>query len=475
MTRPTEPARIAVLDIGKTNLKLLVASDDGWPLETHSIPNAANTSSPYLAYDLAGLEEWFLDTLAKVSQRHAIGAVIATAHGCGAVLVDADRPVLPMMDYEAVCPPAIDEAYARMVPPYGEVFCGIGAGAMRLAKQLLWQESAFPAEFSRAKAYLTTAQFFAMRLGGRAASEISQLAAQGHIWDLRRHQPSTVMRERGWARLLPQPAPAGVSLGTVSEAVAMRTGLARSTEVLCGVHDSNANLFRYKAAGLADASILSTGTWMIGFQRDLDPDKLDADRAMVLNIDVDGESVPSTLTMTGREYHLICKGKDAAAADAAVLAALPTLVARGMLALPSFVGDDGLFPGAGHRGRTIGPAPETPAEWQALAVLYAAFSANRCLDLLGSSNRIVIDGGFATNLPFARCLAALRPSQSVSVSQSHDGTALGAALLWRRFSRTRPVSSVVLEAVTPLGEAGFDRPGLSAAYQSWITLSEQTP
>jgi sugar (pentulose or hexulose) kinase len=473
MTQPAEPARIAVLDIGKTNLKLQVSSDDGWPLETYSIPNAAHTSSPYLAYDLAGLESWFLDALAKASRRHAIGAVIATAHGCGAVLVDADKPVLPMMDYEAVSPPDIDQAYARIAPPYREVFCGIGAGAMRLAKQLLWQETAFPAEFARAKAYLTTAQYFAMRLGGRAASEISQLAAQGHIWDLSRHQASTVMRERGWAHLLPQPAPAGASLGTVSEAVANRTGLKRSTEILCGVHDSNANLFRYKAAGLADASILSTGTWMIGFQRDLDPDKLDARRAMVLNIDVDGENVPSSLTMTGREYHLICKQEGAA--DAAVLAALPPLLARGTLALPSFVGDDGLFPGAAHRGRIIGPAPETAAEWQALAVLYAAFCANRCLDLLGSTKRIVIDGGFAANLPFARCLAALRPSQSVSVSQCRDGTALGAALLWRRFERTRPVSSVVLEAVTPLGEDGFDRRGLAKAYQSWVAFSEQAP
>jgi sugar (pentulose or hexulose) kinase len=473
MTRPTEPTRIAVFDIGKTNLKLLVASDDGWPLEIHSIPNVANASGPYLAYDLASLEEWFLDALAKVSQRHAIGAVIATAHGCGAVLVDEDKPVLPMMDYEAVSPPEIDEIYARIAPAYREVFCGIGAGAMRLAKQLLWQESAFPAEFARAKTYLTTAQFFAMRLGGRAASEISQLAAQGHIWDLIRHQPSSVMRERGWARLLPQRVPAGALLGRVSEAVVKRTGLARSTEILCGVHDSNANLFRYKAAGMADASILSTGTWMIGFQRDLDPDKLDATRAMVLNIDVDGENVPSTLTMTGREYDLI--RKENSAADAAVHAALPTLVTRGTLALPSFIGEDGLFPGAAHRGRIIGLAPETPAEWQALAVLYAAFSANRCLDALGSSKRIIIDGGFAANQPFARCLAALRPAQRVSVSQSPDGTALGAALLWRRFARRLPVSSVVLEAVTPLGEAGFDRSTLSAAYRSWTALSEQTP
>src|SRR4029077_15020255 len=87
-TPSTGPARIAVLDVGKTNLKLLVASEDGWPLETHTIPNGPNTAGPFLAYDLAGLEEWFLDTLAVVSQRHAIGAVIATAHGCGAVLVD---------------------------------------------------------------------------------------------------------------------------------------------------------------------------------------------------------------------------------------------------------------------------------------------------------------------------------------------------------------------------------------------------
>src|SRR3954463_1871796 len=105
MTLPTAQPRIAVLDIGKTNLKLLVASEDGWPLETHAIPNATNIAGPYLAYDLAGLEEWFLDALAAVSKRHAIGAVIATAHGCGAVLVDGNKPVLPMMDYEAVPPP----------------------------------------------------------------------------------------------------------------------------------------------------------------------------------------------------------------------------------------------------------------------------------------------------------------------------------------------------------------------------------
>src|SRR6267142_1950760 len=178
--------------------------------------------------------------------------------------------------------PGLHPRIARCFAASGSAQCGsLSSSSGRKAR--------FPSNLC-AKTYLTTAQFFAMRLGGRAASEISQLAAQGHIWDLVRHQPSSVMRERGWAHLLPQRIPAGAMLGTVSEAVVKRTGLARSTEVLCGVHDSNANLFRYKAAGMADASILSTGTWMIGFQRGLALAKLDATRAMVLNIDVDGEN-----------------------------------------------------------------------------------------------------------------------------------------------------------------------------------------
>jgi hypothetical protein len=56
---------------------------------------------------------------------------------------------------------------------------------------------------------------------------------------------------------------------------------------------------------------------MICFQRDFDPDGLDASRAVVLNIDVDGANVPSTLIMTGREYDLI--RQQAGVADQPVL------------------------------------------------------------------------------------------------------------------------------------------------------------
>jgi sugar (pentulose or hexulose) kinase len=204
---------------------------------------------------------------------------------------------------------------------------------------------------------------------------------------------------------------------------------------------------------------------MIGFVRGRGVETLRAHRAMVSNLDVDGRPVASTLTMTGREYALL--SGEGAASDADALSAVPQLLARGTLALPSFVPDPGAFPGSGGRGRIAGPPPRTPAERRALASLYAAFTAHLCLSALGAETPVVVDGGFAPNVAFCRLLATLRPAQPVSASQSRDGTALGAALLWKRFTRTEPVGSVALDLMSPAAV-----PGLPQAWTRWLEQAD---
>lgn len=460
---------VAVLDIGKTNLKILVSTADGEPVDQVSRAHDFLRSEPYPSIDVDGIIAWLIESLSDLSKRHAIGAIVTTAHGCGAVLVDEAGPVLPMMDYEAATPADIDALYAELAPPFGEVFCATGPGAMQLGKQLLWQSRLDPTSFARARHHLTTAQYVAWRLGGRPASEISQIAAQGHLWDPRERRFSSLVRRQGWERLYPPFARAGEMLGSLAPEAAARTGLAPDTQVLCGVHDSNANLFRYKAAGLSDRTILSTGTWMIGFERTCPLERLDGARAMVSNVDVDGAPVASTLTMTGREYAILAG--NAAADSEAVEQALSDLVARGTLALPSFVEHDGVFRGSARKGHIVGPPPQSPAESRALAALYAAFTAHACLDCLGSDAAIVVDGGFATNRAFGRILAALRPAHPVAMSRQKDGTALGAALLWKRFTRREPVSSVALDSIEPISI-----PGLRETASRWAMLArEQAP
>jgi sugar (pentulose or hexulose) kinase len=464
---PSADRVVAVLDIGKTNLKILIATADGAPVEAVSRPHDFLRSEPYPSIDIDGIIAWLVDSLGELATRHRVDAIVTTAHGCAAVLTDADGPVLPMMDYEAPSPPDVDALYATLAPPFDEVFCPTAPGAMQLGKQLVWQRRLFPREFARATHHLTTAQYVAWRLCGRAASEVSQVAAQGHLFDPRAGRFSSLVTGQGFARLYPPFAKAGEALGRLLPAIAARTGLAADTAVLCGVHDSNANLFRYKAAGLSDRTILSTGTWMIGFDRRCPFERLDGARGMVSNVDVDGAPIASTLTMTGREHALIAAG--AVADNDAIEAALPDLVARGTLALPSFVEQDGLFPGSGRRGRIVGPLPRSDAERRALAALYAALTAAGCLDALGSRAPIVVDGGFASNRAFGRLLAALRPGEPVAMSRSSDGTALGAALLWQRFSRREPVDTVALDPVAPLPLAG-----LAEAAARWRALSSKS-
>ena len=55
----------------------------------------------------------------------------------------------------------------------------------------------------------------------------------------------------------------GESLGCVLPVVADATGLARRTQVLCGIHDSNASLVTHIANREGPFTVVSTGKWVI--------------------------------------------------------------------------------------------------------------------------------------------------------------------------------------------------------------------
>ena len=101
-------------------------------------------------------------------------------------------------------------------------------------------------------------------------------------------------------------------------------------------------------------------------------------------------------------------------------------------------------------GRIESPEPVTLDEKAALATLYTALVTDTDLDLLASTGQIIIDGSFTNNPLYAGLLAALRPTQTVTVSRDSDGTALGAALLWGWETRTESVG-LELEEVQPIG------------------------
>ena len=369
------------------------------------------------------------------------------------------------MDYEAEPPPEIREAYAEVAPAFEEVFAPTNPMALTLGLQLFWQEAVLPEAFARVATILPWGQYFALRLGGRAVSEVTALGAQTHLWDVRAQHFSSLARGRGWDRRFAPLARAWEEIGTL-EPRFRGGGFRGRGRVLAGIHDSNANYLRYLAAGLTPFTLLSSGTWIIGFDTEAEIAGLDPRRDTATNSDIFGRPVACCRFMGGRELEILSEG---APADAATPAVVRDLVARGSYALPSFTDSGGPLPGHGGRGRIEGPAPRSPAERAALAGLYCALMTSESLDVLGARSRILVDGPFAENAVFLGLLAALRPAQSVLAARAGEGTAAGAALLAAIGSDGRlPGIAIDLTEVRRL-----EIPGLAAYRDAWRRLSQR--
>lgn len=428
MTR-SKPSVVVVFDVGKTHVKLLaIEPGGGHVIEALQTGNRPIDGPPYLHVDVDAISAWMIGALSEFAARFEIEAIIPSAYGSTAALIDDDGLVLPMMDYEAEPPADIREAYAEAAPTFEEVCCPINPGGLTLGRQLFWQSRCFGSAFERARWILPAAQYWGWRLTGVVAGEVTSLGAQTQLWNPRSNTPSSLAVSEGWARKLPPLKKAFETLGPLHPTLAHNIDRGASPPVLVGVHDSNANYARYLAAGFERFTLVSSGTWLITFDSYLPLDRLDPERDMVSNTDLEGRPVACTRFMGGREFFELA-GEDGLRAKPKT-DDVAKMIARGTMAMPSFTDSGGPFPGTGNRGRIVGPPPEGPGEHAALASLYVALMTSVDLDLLASSGDVIIDGSFAENQLFAGLLAALRPGQSIAVSKAKDGTALGAALVW---------------------------------------------
>ncbi|WP_152044786.1 FGGY-family carbohydrate kinase [Aureimonas psammosilenae] len=432
---------VAVLDVGKTNVKLFVADKGGDILAEISTPNRVLDRPPYRHHDLDGIEDWLLDGLAGFARSHEIEAIVTSSHGSGGVLVGESGAAMPMIDYEQEPPEGIVADYASLAGSYRERGSAVMLGSAHLARQMLWLERGWPDVFAKARAFVAPPQYWAFRLCGTLASEVTSLAAQSHIWSSADNRPARLVAARGWERLMPPLARAYETLGRIKPDLARRCGLSPDTRVLCGIHDSSANFYRYQAAGLEDFTVVSTGTWIVALSDRGGVDFDDERPGRSCNADIFGRPVPGALTMGGREFAAVAGegGGKASRED------LRRIVASGTMALPSFGADDGLFPGTARRGRIEGPLAEETGARFTLGTLYAALLTSEALRELPPVRTVVLDGAFVREPLFGALVAKLNPAARVLVDHDSFGTATGAALLASHETRDQPAALALEE------------------------------
>ncbi|MCE4552980.1 FGGY-family carbohydrate kinase [Roseateles cellulosilyticus] len=443
---PTVPGTI-VLDIGKTNAKLTLIDAAGKTLAEVRTPNIVRRDGPFPHHDTERLWAWMLGQLRELASLADVRTLVPVTHGATAALVDDAGLVLPVLDYEHVPGDAADAArYAALRPAFDESGSPLLPGGLNLGRQLEWLQHRFPDEFGRARYVLMYPQYWAWRLCGVAASEVTSLGCHTDLWRPAVGRWSSLVERLGWEQLFPPRQHAWARLGRILPDIAARTGLPESCEIVCGVHDSNASLMRHllllKSSG--PCTVLSTGTWVIAAALGSATRPLVESQDMLANCNVFGEAVPCMRFMGGREFAAVAGDPPAPFTREDV----ERLVARGTMALPCFAETGGPF--SGHTGRIVGLAPETSAEQAALATLYVALMADHCLEALGARGRVIVEGAFTVNGEFGPLLAGLADHRKVIVSDDSSGTTCGAWLLGAR-GRQPAASAEPVPAWQPAG------------------------
>ncbi len=396
-----------------------------------------------------------------------IDVVVPCAHGAAMACVAADGSLaLPVMDYTCEPPPEIIAAYRKIQPPFREVYSPLLPMALTHALQLFWQQQAFPKEFARTQTMLTWIQYVGFRLSGAAVSEISGMSCQTHLLDVNTGRPSSFVLAMGWEKFFPRFAKAWEPIGALRDE--FRGPAFRGTgTVVAGVHDSNGNYLRYLAAGRKRFTLLSTGTWIIGFNSEARLQSLDESRGMVSNTDVLGNHVVCCRFFGGKEFEILGEGVPG---EEASLNAVQSLIAQDTFALPYFSDSiDGPVPHrSSNRGEIRGPAPASAEQRASLASLYCALMVSEQLSSIGSTHDIIVDGPFSENLVFLKVLAELRPTQKLFASDLRDGTTAGAACLGLMRGGELPHVPLSLNRVLPEKLAG-----LREYAAAWLSLAHR--
>ena len=286
------PATIAVIDIGKSNAKVvLIDRQTRATIGAKSTPNAVAAGGPYPHHDVERLWPFILDALGALNGTRAVEGISITTHGATAALATDDGLALPILDYEHGGPEETATDYDAVRPPFAETLSPRLPNGLNLGAQLFWQARTFPREFATARYLLMYPQYWAWRLTGIAATEVTSLGSHTDLWAPAERRYSSLVGSQRWDKLLPPLSDAVSVLGAVTPEVCAATGIAAGTPVACGIHNSNASLLPYIAAFEAPFTVVSSGTWAIAMTVGGGTGRLDPERDSLAYVDAYGRAV----------------------------------------------------------------------------------------------------------------------------------------------------------------------------------------
>ena len=422
-----------VFDIGKTNIKAILFNSKGKiineTIQNHKFTSKLNTLH---IIQVEKIFELVIKFIKNISNNFTIDKIIFTSHASTSVInINENKNIiLPVIDYENKFDKKFENKYFKYQKcTFAETLTPKLSRGLVLSKTIYYYIHKMKAKFALVESIIFYPQYFAWRLSGIKSSEITYLGCHSDLWSFEKKNFSTFVFKNKLQKKIPKIYKPWSKLGKIKTNLLLKTKVNPQCNIYCGLHDSNAAYYLYERKFNKIFTLISTGTWVVIFNKQMKLDLLNENKEIFAKINVYGKLIPVIRFMGGREYSIIVKK---CLNFIKTKKSIDYLFDKKVYAMPSFA-DGGPFKNI--KGKIINKKLlRSRDDYISLASLYIALIIDYCLKQIDSNNSIIIDGVFAKNKIFLYYLSVLRQNQRIFVSHESNGTATGAFLLCNKGS-----------------------------------------
>ncbi len=434
---------IAVIDVGKTNKKLLLFDQEyKIAYESSSKFDEILDEDGFPCEDLHKLQAFVLDSLKSIlnDTDFNIKAVNFSAYGASFVNIDeAGNPVTPLYNYLKPYPEELKEQFYANYggeAQFSSITASPVLGNLNSGMQLYRLKYEKPEIFRRLKYALHLPQYLSLLLTGRASSDLTSIGCHTNLWDFVRNEyHSWVGNESIDEKLGPIETYDTVTTTKFSDQ-SFLTGI--------GLHDSSAALIPYILNFNEPFVLISSGTWCISLNpfnsSPLTPDELKNDCLCYLQYR--GQPVKASRLFAGKQHeegvkriaaHFNQQTNKYSNIDFDQTLVKNEDIRHGIFQTDSGITNLSVFKNDLEAYHSL---VRNIIEQQVISTQF----------VLNNSpvKRLFVDGGFSANKVYMNLLAAAFPEMEVYAASVSQSTALGAALAIHDSWNELPVSNTLV-------------------------------
>ncbi len=453
-----EEYHIAVLDIGKTNKKIIIF-DAQLSIVDEKFTRIPEIEDDGILYDdVDSLKHWILDTLSELSTVYNIKAISTSAHGATYSFVDENmESVVPQIAYNIDPGEQFHEDFYKLCGDPVELQKTTATPNFNLlinpGKGIHYTQKKFSKEWGKASHLLLYAQYFGAWLTGNVCADPTYVGNHSYLWDFTKNDWSSVTDKLGIREILPQTFmnPWDV-MGKIKPEIAEQTGLGKDTVVSVGIHDSNGSMLPYIVSMKEPFLLNSTGTWCV-IMNEKEEVRFEEDelgKVVFYNMNAFWKPIKTAIFLGGMEFehysNLLQKIHNRTDYPVFNEQFVQKIIHdQDKFILPSVAKGIGQFPDSNPRiieGDKIYPLDDVDSDKvvpgffnnyeEALAVLNLSLAIQTKVSFeragIAPGIQIFTEGGFSKNDSYNTMLTSFYPGSSFYLTDLKEASAFGAAM-----------------------------------------------